>query len=95
MKKKNSVEGERSQERDGGTDGEVNAEHSVVRRAEDAMQTQGTPPHLELIDTRSEKVRRLRERYLQGTLDEVLIPDDADFGRLVAVVYPDGDLGAV
>ncbi|MCA9569698.1 MAG: hypothetical protein KC656_17750 [Myxococcales bacterium] len=28
-------------------------------------------------------IQELRERYLQGTLDEVLIPEDADFSGLL------------
>ena len=40
-------------------------------------------------DARSKKVRMLRERYLAGTLDEVLIPKDADFSALARDVFGD------
>ena len=35
-------------------------------------------------ESREDKVRRFRELYLAGRLDEVLIPQDADLTRLVA-----------
>ena len=44
-----------------------------------------TPPTRR--ESREDKVRRFRELYLAGRLDEVLIPQDADLTRLIVDVF--------
>jgi hypothetical protein len=43
-------------------------------------------------DERDALVERLRQRYLAGTLDEVLVPEDPRMDRLLADLFPELDL---
>ena len=90
MKRETSGEQHSAQGDPTGVDSDVSARR-VESCSGDAMQTEIAHPHLRIIDPRAEKVRMLRERYLNGTLDEVLIPEDADFSGLVSAVFPDDE----
>jgi len=44
-------------------------------------------------EEREALVERLRQRYVAGTLDEVLVPEDPKMDRLLADLFPDLELG--
>lgn len=46
-------------------------------------------PDADRKETRAELVERLRHRYLKGTLDEVLFPEDPPIERLLRDLFPD------
>lgn len=38
---------------------------------------------------RAEYVAELRRRYVEGSLDDVLVPEDANLDRLLEDIFPD------
>jgi len=40
--------------------------------------------------TREQLIEELRRRYQEGTLDEILIPENADVDGLMDDIFPDG-----